>query len=256
MIKTWVLGPCAVQDKYYLDIGIKLSKIMQGRDFYYKASFDKANRSSAAGLRGEGLERSLELFRDIKEKIPGIKLCTDVHLPCQVEKIAGIIDLVQVPAFLQFQSDLIYECCKYFDNILIKKMQHASPKKVIASIDKVRSANPKCNVVICERGTNLGYEKLIVDFSTVDEFKQHFDGVCMDACHSAQRSRSIYGNQADRKICERYFVTTPIFGYNWSFAEVHSSPIDSVSDKDSQLYLDTFEQLLHAQDEADKISWI
>ena len=119
-----ILGPCSVQDrKTYLDIGDKLVKLMEGyNNWYYKASFDKANRTSIYGGRGPGMEESIDLFYEIKEKYPNIKLTTDIHEPWQAEKLKGLIDVIQIPAFLCKQTDLLVASAENFD--IVKEKQN------------------------------------------------------------------------------------------------------------------------------------
>ena len=132
-----ILGPCSVQSEdVYLGTAEKLYPIMKGKDWYYKASFDKANRTSIYGGRGPGLEDSIRLFKEVKKLYPDIKLTTDVHEPWQCDKLAGIIDLVQIPAFLCKQTDLIIASAQNFDKMNIKKGQWLGPQNLIKSVDK------------------------------------------------------------------------------------------------------------------------
>lgn len=246
---VWILGPCSMEsEELYLEVAEKLSQIMVGKDWYMKASFDKANRTSLHGGRGPGLDYSVEVFKKAKEKFPGIKLLTDVHECWQVEKLAGVIDCIQIPAFLQRQTDLIVECAKHFNKINIKKMQHLGPNNLIKSVDKVKEVNPKCEAWICDRGSNYGYDHLIMDFTYVDLLKKYYDKVIIDCTHGTQRSRAVHGLQGDRKLAERYLVASSIFNYDGVFAECHPNPKCAVSDGDCQLYLKNVEYLVKLHD--------
>ncbi len=253
--KTWILGPCSIEGRdLYLEIAKKLVPMMKGRDWYYKASFDKANRTSIKGGRGPGLEESCKLFREVKKLYPGIKLTTDVHEVHQVEKLAEAgIDCIQIPAFLCRQTDLIVECAKHFDIVNVKKMQFLGPHNVIKSVDKIKNTNPNCEAWLTDRGTNFGYDKLIVDFTIVDEIKKYYDKFIFDVTHATQRSREIYVLQADRELSERYLLASDILGYDGTFAETHPRPEEAVSDADSQIYLSRIESLINKSDKINSI---
>jgi len=216
---------------------------MSGEDWYMKASFDKANRTSVHGGRGKGLDYCKDIWKEAKEEYPDIKLTTDVHEVWQVEELAGLIDLVQVPAFLCRQTDLIVECARVFDKVNVKKGQWLGPDNLIKSVDKIRETNENCEAWICDRGSNFGYYDLFVNFGIVDRLKEHYDKVILDCTHSIQRSRAVYGTQGDRSLAERYFLAADIFNYDGVFAEVHPDPDNSVSDGDCHLRLQELETL-------------
>ena len=246
--KTYIFGPCAIEnEKMYLETGNFLCSIMKGEEWFYKSSFDKANRTSIRGKRGIGLKRAKELFVEIKKRHPEIKLTTDVHIPDQVHQFSGIIDLIQVPAFLCRQTDLIVECAKYFKRVNIKRGQWIGPHNLAVSVDKIKQTNPDCEAWITERGSNFGYHKLLPDFTIVDELKKYYDKVILDCTHSVQRSRKVYGAQGDRKLAERYFLASDIFKYDGLFAEVHPDPDNAISDGDCQIKLDRFGELRRKQ---------
>jgi len=244
--KTWILGPCSIESaELYLDTLEHINSVMSPQDdWYMKASFDKANRTSLHGGRGPGMDYSIEVWQEAKKRFPNVKLLTDVHETHQVEKLAEVIDAIQIPAFLCRQTDLIVECAKHFSAINIKKGQWLGPNNLIKSVDKVKETNPDCEAWICDRGTNFGYYDLFVNFGIVDELKQHYDKVLLDCTHSIQRSRAVYGTQGDRKLAERYFLAADIFNYDGIFAEVHPNPPEATSDGDCQLYLSELENLV------------
>ena len=244
-----ILGPCSVQsEEIYLDAASKLYPIMKGRDWYFKASFDKANRTSINGGRGPGLEESIELFKKVKKLYPGIKLTTDVHEPWQCEKLAGVIDLVQIPAFLCKQTDLIIAAAEHFDTMNIKKGQWLGPQNLIKSLDKIKSANSKCKAWICDRGSNMGFDHLVTDFTIIDELKDAYDKVILDCTHSTQRSRKFHGKQGDPILGGKLFLIAPIMGYDGVFAETHPIPEISTSDADCQIHINRIEKLISHQD--------
>ena len=244
----WVIGPCALEnEKMYLKTLSFLMPIMNGRDWYFKSSFDKANRTSIKGKRGIGLKKAIGIFKRVKERYPGIKLITDVHLPDQVHQLSEVIDCIQIPAFLCRQTDLIVECARHFDKVNVKRGQWLGPNNVCVSVDKIKETNPDCEAWITDRGSNFGYDKLIMDFTIIDQLKKSYDKVILDCTHSVQRSRAVYGVQGDRKLAEKYFLTANIFEYDGLFAEVHPTPDKAISDGDCQIELEKFRELIRKQ---------
>ena len=250
---VWILGPCSVEnERNYIETGIELAKTMKGKDWYYKASFDKANRSSALGNRGPGLEKSIKLFAKIKKIIPGIKLTTDFHEPSQAKKLATYIDCIQIPAFLCRQTDLLVEAGKCFDVVNIKKGQWLHPENIVHSVSKVKHKNKKAQVWLTERGTTFGYNQLVIDFASVSLFHEYFDRVILDCTHSTQFISDggfVLGN---RNLAERYMLSAPVFGYNGVFAETHPTPEKAISDGTCQLYLSRIKNLITLFDKLHK----
>lgn len=248
--RTWIVGPCCMgSTKLYVEEGKVLDKIMKGREWYYKASFDKANRTSLNGKRGLGINEGMENFKNLKQIIPGIKITTDVHECWQVEKIKSAgVDVVQIPAFLCRQTDLIVECAKYFDIVNIKKGQWVSPDSACVFVDKVKNVNSKCEVWITERGSQFGYGQLLVDFGSVDKLKTAYDKVILDCTHSTQRSKGNFTG-GDRNLAEKFMLSAMIFEYDGVFVETHPNPPKAESDADCQIYLDRMERLLNGFDQ-------
>ena len=130
--KVWILGPCSLENRdFFISVLTELNSLMQGRHWYMKASFDKANRTSIKGGRGPGLEYSIDVWEEARELFPDVKFTTDVHETSQVEELMYFVDLVQIPAFLCRQTDLIVECAKHFSAINIKKGQWLGPNKLV-----------------------------------------------------------------------------------------------------------------------------
>mgnify|MGYP006090030647 CR=1 FL=1 len=251
--KIWILGPCCMEDwDLYSSTAEKLMDIMGDRNWYYKASFDKANRTAYSGGRGPGFKEGLNLVEKLKNKHPNIKLTTDVHETNQVEPVSALIDVVQIPAFLCRQTDLLYTSAAFFDIVNIKKGQWINPDSAKHMVGKVKHTNPNVEVWLTERGTQFGYSQLIVDFGAVDEIKPHFDRIILDCTHSTQRKKGDFTG-GDRELAERYFLASSIFGYNGIFAEVHPYPPSSVSDADCQIYLDKVQKLITVHDEIEKL---
>lgn len=246
-MKTYILGSCSIENRdFYISQYEKLKPIMDSieGDFYYKGSYDKANRSSINGERGPGLSESIEIFKEIKSMYPQIKLTTDVHEVWQVEKLAGIIDCIQIPAFLCRQTDLLTESAKVCNVVNIKKGQWMSPQNMVKGLDKIKETNPNCEAWITERGTQFGYTQLIVDFGAVETLKKYFDKVILDCTHSTQRLKSNGRTGGDHTMAIKYWKVADIFEYDGVFAETHPNPIEATSDMDSQIPFKEMKELL------------
>lgn len=239
------MGPCSLEeDSLYFSIGQSLHTLMKGKTWFFKASFDKANRSSLDGKRGVGLDKAIDVFREMKNLLPDIKLTTDVHETWQVEKLTGIIDCIQVPAFLCRQTDLIVECARHFDIVNIKKGQWMNPENMVKGVDKIKNTNPKAEAWITERGSQFGYNQLIVDFSAVEVLSKYFDKVILDVTHSTQRIKPNGRTGGDRNLAIKYMLTAGIFGYDGIFAETHPFPEKAFSDGDCQIVSDEMSGLV------------
>lgn len=246
---TLIVGPCGMETEHlFLTTAEKLQDIMHGRDWIYKSSFDKANRTALQGRRGPGLQQGIVLLEKIKQKFPGIRLTTDVHETYQVTLLKSLIDVIQVPAFLCRQTDLLVECGKHFDIVNVKKGQWLSPEATKHFAGKIRSENPQAQVWITERGAYHGYEKLLVDFGAVAEMKDYCDKLFLDCTHATQRKKGDFTG-GDRELAAKYMLASAIFGYEGIFAEVHPNPPQAHSDADCQLYLKDLPRLLAQIDE-------
>jgi 2-dehydro-3-deoxyphosphooctonate aldolase (KDO 8-P synthase) len=237
----------------YKNTGRQLASIMNGRDWYYKASFDKANRTSLDSKRGPGIENGIRWAKELKEEIPSIKLITDIHEPSQAEQLAKVFDAAQIPAFLCRQTDLLIAVGQHFDIINIKKGQWASPAQVTYSVEKVRSQNHEAEVWVTERGTFFGYDALAVDFAAVDELGQAFDKVLLDCTHSTQRHLGDHTG-GSRSLAARLALAAPAFAYDGVFAEVHPDPDNAISDADSQIALADWGGLLIGHEQIEEIA--
>jgi 2-dehydro-3-deoxyphosphooctonate aldolase (KDO 8-P synthase) len=244
--KIWILGPCAIENEemFFHSLETIAEALDSDDEWYLKGSFDKANRTSLHGGRGLGLERAVEIWKEAKRRYPQTKFITDVHETQQIERLVGVVDVLQIPAFLCRQTDLIVEAARHFNKINVKKGQWLGPNNLVKSVDKIKETNPDCEAWICDRGSNFGYYDLFVNFGIVDELKQHYDRVILDCTHSIQRSRAVYGTQGDRVLAERYFTAADLFNYDGVFAEVHPNPSSAISDGDCQLHLEDLETLV------------
>lgn len=245
----FILGPCCMESRdLYLRTGQQLATWMGDREWYYKASFDKANRTAATGGRGPGLEEGLELIQEMKRLVPGIRLTTDVHETWQVEALADAgIDVIQVPAFLARQTSLLEACGDYFKIVHVKKAQFMSPDSAKHIPEKVRAGGLAESVWVSERGVMFGYGQVIPDFGAVPALKHAFDRVLLDCTHSTQRKKGDFTG-GDRELGARYWLAAPVLGYDGIFAEVHPNPPAAVSDGDCQIYLNRVPDLLQTQE--------
>lgn len=259
----YILGPCAIEsEETYLKIGKYLYDLMQElqiENWYYKASFDKANRTSIKGRRGIcqignlNLANGIELFDKIKKELPNIKLTTDIHQQYQAAILSNYIDLIQIPAFLCRQSDLLIECAVSFDKINIKKGQWCSPTQSVKWIDKIKETNPNCEAWITERGTFFGYDRLVLDFGGVEYMKRGWDKVILDSTHSTQYTRDGFTG-GNRELGKKYFKAASIFEFDGVFAECHPNPKEAISDADCQINLNDIEQLILKQKAIERIN--
>ena len=184
---TYILGPCSIEnEENFLTVAWELSNVMKGKDWYLKGSFDKANRTSIHSNRGPGLDEGIRIMQATKEDFPDIKIITDIHEPNQALPLSDVVDVIQIPAFLCRQTDLLVECAKNFNVINIKKGQWLSAEAMEHAVTKIKEVDPNCEVWVTERGSQFGYDRLIVDFRGVDVMKEFADKVILDCTHSTQ----------------------------------------------------------------------
>ena len=217
---TYILGPCSIENEdNFLEVAKTLDGYMGGKDWYLKGSFDKANRTSIHSDRGPGLDEGIRIMQSIKEAYPNIRIVTDIHEPSQALPLSDVVDVIQIPAFLCRQTDLLVACAKNFNIINIKKGQWLSADAMKHAVAKIKEVDPNCEVWVTERGSNFGYDRLIVDFRGVDVMKKFADKVILDCTHSTQ-------------------MAAKIFEYDGSFIETHPDPENAISDSESQVELD------------------
>ena len=234
---TYILGPCSIESEAnWIQVADALWPLMQGKDWYLKGSFDKANRTSIHSNRGPGLEEGIQIMRNIKAKFEGIKILTDIHEPSQAQPLSEVVDVIQIPAFLCRQTDLLVECAKHFNIINVKKGQWLSAEAMKHAVTKIKEVNPDCQVWITERGSQFGFDRLVVDFRGVDVMKQFADKVIFDCTHSTQMAGDgITGGS--RKLAKQYSLAARIFEYDGVFIETHPDPDNAISDAGSQVEL-------------------
>lgn len=235
---TYILGPCSIEtEENFTTVAEALYPLMDGKDWYLKGSFDKANRTSIHSNRGPGLDEGINIMRNVKARFPGIKIVTDIHEPNQALPLSDVVDVIQIPAFLCRQTDLLVECAKHFNIINVKKGQWLSADAMKHAVTKIKEVNPDCQVWVTERGSNFGYDRLIVDFRGVDVMKEFADKVIFDCTHSTQMAGDgITGGS--RKLAKQYSLAARIFEYDGVFVETHPDPNNAISDAGSQVELD------------------
>ena len=249
-----IAGPCAAESYALLDdIASRLVKLAQDLDFelIFKASFDKANRTSGNSVRGSGLETTMEWFQDIKSKYK-VKILTDIHETYQVAPVAKVCDVLQIPAFLCRQTDLVEAAAASGRIVNIKKGQFLAPTAMSNILEKARIAAKKSNsdadIWLTERGYTFGYGNLVVDMRAFPIMAATSAPVILDITHSTQLPST--GGDGGTSGGQRQFApvlaraataTGYLSGY---FLEVHADPKNAISDKDAQLNPKQAESLL------------
>lgn len=235
---TYILGPCSIEDQdTFLTVAKELSPLMKGKDWYLKGSFDKANRTSIHSNRGPGLGEGIRIMEMAKRMYSNVKIITDIHEASQALPLSDVVDVIQIPAFLCRQTDLLVACAKNFNIINIKKGQWLSADAMKHAVAKIKEVDPNCEVWVTERGSNFGYDRLIIDFRGVDVMKEFADKVILDCTHSTQMAgEGITGGS--RKLAKQYAQAAKIFEYDGVFIETHPDPDNAISDSESQVELD------------------
>lgn len=205
----------------------------QGFGYIFKASFDKANRTSVGSVRGSGIERGLEILSEVKSRF-GVPVTTDVHLPEQAAEAAAVVDLIQIPAFLCRQTDLLEAAASTGKPVNVKKGQFLSPwdaKNIVEKLEEYEAAG----IMLAERGTTFGYNNLIVDFPGLETMRSFGVPVCFDATHSAQRPGGLgVATGGARESIPAMVRAACAVGIDALFLEVHPDPAKALSDAATQ----------------------
>jgi 2-dehydro-3-deoxyphosphooctonate aldolase (KDO 8-P synthase) len=241
-----IAGPCVIESgELCLTIGRHVKGVCEklGLAYVFKASFDKANRSSSASFRGPGLTDGLVVLDRVKKEL-GVPVLTDVHEPEQAAPAAKVVDILQVPAFLARQTDLLLACGRTGRAVNVKKGQFMSPQEMALAVEKVRSCGND-NVMLTERGTFFGYNRLVNDFTSLPIMKSFGVPVVFDVTHSTQQPAAL-GNQSGGNpqyspMLARAAVAAGVDGL---FLECHPEPKKAKSDAATMLALDAVEPLL------------
>ena len=227
-----IAGPCVIEsEEMVMSIAAEMKSITDelGIPYTFKASFDKANRTSIHGFRGPGIDRGLEILKLVKDKYK-LPICTDIHEPWQAKEAAKVADIIQIPAFLCRQTDLLVAAAKTGKCVNIKKAQFLAPWDMKNCVEKVRQSGND-NVMLCERGTSFGYNTLVVDMTGIRVMKDFGVPVIFDATHSVQKpggnGTSTGGN---RQFVEYLAKAAVAAGADGLFMETHPEPDKAKSD--------------------------
>lgn len=241
-----IAGPCVIESEdVTMEIAERLKRITVNLpiDFYFKASFDKANRTSIHSFRGLGLEKGLVILNNVKKKF-NFRIITDIHEPFQAELVAEVVDIIQIPAFLCRQTDLLIAAAKTGKRINVKKAQFLAPWDMKYVIEKLEtSGNP--DIILSERGTIFGYNNLIVDMSSIYEMKKFGYPVIFDGTHSVQKpSGNGSHTSGNREYIPCLSQAAVASGADGLFLETHVSPDKALSDGANMLPINQVENLL------------
>lgn len=242
----FIAGPCVIESAELLDaVAERLVAINRslGTDIIFKASFDKANRTSISSFRGPGLEKGLQMLADVRAKW-GLKLLTDIHESWQAAPAGEVVDVIQIPAFLCRQTDLLIAAAKTGRTVNIKKAQFLSGADMQYPCEKAREAGAR-EVWLTERGNSFGYNNLVVDFRNIPDMLRIAPTVVMDCTHSVQRPGAAGGKTGgNREFVPAMAHAARAFGANGFFFEVHPDPDAALSDGPNMLRLDDLEELI------------
>ena len=246
MSPIFIAGPCVIESVELLDtVAARLVEINKtlGTDIIFKASFDKANRTSIHSFRGPGIDRGQEMLDDVQQKYR-LRILTDIHEAWQASPVGQVCDVLQIPAFLCRQTDLLVAAAKTGRTVNIKKAQFLSGTDMRYPVEKVRDAGAK-DVWLTERGNMMGYHNLVVDFRNIPDMLEICDTVIMDCTHSVQRPGGTDGKTGgDRRFVPQMAMAAKAFGATGWFFEVHPDPDSGLSDAANMLELDKLEVLI------------
>ncbi len=242
----FIAGPCVIESEALLnEIAQHLTGIRKrlGTDIFFKASFDKANRTSIHSFRGPGLEKGLALLKQIKEQYQ-FRIVTDIHESYQAEAAGEVVDVIQIPAFLCRQTDLLKAAARTGKIVNIKKAQFLSGADMQYPVEKARDFGAR-EVWLTERGNIYGYNNLVVDFRNIPDMKPLADRVIMDCTHCVQRPGAANGTTGgNREFIPSMALAAKAFGAEGYFFEVHPRPEEALSDGTNMLYLKDLENVI------------
>ena len=241
-----IAGPCSLESP---ELGLRVAKYMKricderGLFYIFKASFDKANRTSVHAWRGPGLEKGLEQLAEIKS-MAGVPVLTDIHESTQAAPAGEVVDIIQIPAFLCRQTDLLVAAAKTGRIINIKKAQFLAPEDMIYAAAKCREAGND-NIMLCERGTTMGYHRLVVDMTGLVTMREFGYPVVFDATHSVQKPGGLGGaSGGDYRLAFPLARAAAAVGIDAVFAETHPNPKEALSDGPNMIPIDQMGKFL------------
>ena len=242
----FIAGPCVIESAELLDaVAERLAAINRtlGTQIIFKASFDKANRTSVSSFRGPGIERGLRMLSDVRAKW-GLRLLTDIHESWQAAPVGEVVDVIQIPAFLCRQTDLVVAAARTGKTVNVKKAQFLSGADMRYPYEKAREAGAG-GIWLTERGNSFGYNNLVVDFRNIPDMLKIAPTVVMDCTHSVQRPGAAGGKTGgNREFVPAMAHAAKAFGANGFFFEVHPDPDKGLSDAANMLRLDDLEPLV------------
>jgi len=241
-----IAGPCVIEDpQRTLKIGQAIKAIAErlGVPYIFKASFDKANRSSHSSFRGPGLEEGLAILKHIKETLK-VPVLSDIHCSNQIEAAAAVLDILQIPAFLSRQTDLLHQAALTGKVVNVKKGQFLAPNDMKNVINKLREAGNE-NILLTERGASFGYNNLVADMRGLPIMRSMGYPVVFDATHCVQLPGGAGTSSAGQREFVPYLTRAAVAtGIDVLFMEVHDNPEEALSDGPNMLYVDQLEDLL------------
>jgi len=242
----FILGPCVMENQELLfTVAEKVAEIGQKYNVpvIFKSSFDKANRTSIKSYRGPGIEKGMEMLQKVKEQF-NLPVTTDIHEPFQAAIAAEVVDILQIPAFLCRQTDLLVAAAKTGKIVNVKKAQFLSGQDMFYPAQKVIEAGND-QIILTERGNSFGYNNLAVDFRNIYDMKQFGHPVCMDATHSVQRPGGAGGKTGgDRTFVPMMALAAKAFGADGYFMEAHPDPDNALSDGPNMVKLHQLEEVI------------
>ena len=240
-----IAGPCAIEGTKTIEIAEQIAEELEGlnHQWVFKASFDKANRTASNAQRGVGLKEGLEILNQIKDLLK-IPIVTDVHSPEQCAEVAGVADVLQIPAFLCRQTDLLFAAAETGAWVNIKKGQFLSPGSLMHSAKKVESKKNN-QILLTERGTTFGYGNLIVDFTATPDIRYKDYPLIMDATHAVQKpATEKESTGGDWTLAEYLLRAAAANGFDGFFIETHPNPLTSPSDGPNMIPLKELRKIL------------
>lgn len=242
----FILGPCVMENQELLyTVAEQVANVGQKYNIpvIFKSSFDKANRTSIHSYRGPGIEKGMEMLQNVKEKF-NLPVTTDIHEPFQAAIAAQVVDILQIPAFLCRQTDLLVAAAKTGKIVNVKKAQFLSGQDMFYPAQKVIEAG-NTQVILTERGNMYGYNNLAVDFKNIYDMKKIGYPVCMDCTHSVQRPGGAGGKTGgDRTFVPMMALAAKAFGADGYFMEIHPDPDNALSDGPNMVRLEDLQKTI------------
>lgn len=243
---TLLGGPCVIEESgFMVDVAGRIAEIARaaGVGYVFKASFDKANRTSSSSFRGRGLDDGLDVLAKVKAEL-GLPVTTDVHESWQAAPVAAVVDLLQIPALLCRQTDLLEACAHTDRPVNVKKGQFLAPHEARHIVDKLEEAGA-AGILLTERGTSFGYNTLVVDFRSLPQLRSFGHPVVFDATHSVQSPGGLSGRSGGRRAYVPYLARAAVaVGVDAVFLEIHPDPDNAPSDGPNMVRLDDLAALL------------